>query len=103
MFKKDRRYVTKGVNAEIDIRLQYIMWEMIDELKVEEKVKLDYLQIFRFEKNSDNSLIIEQSQEVPRYKLKKQIPIESSTKLTKDKVYVIDSGEYSTMLLPEEY
>lgn len=78
MFNKDRRYVTKGVNAEIDIRLQYIMWEMIDELKIEGKVKLDYLQIFRLEKNSDNNLIIEQSQEVPKYKQKKQIQIENS-------------------------
>ena len=33
MFKKDNRYVTRGVNEKVDIRLQVIMWSMIDELK----------------------------------------------------------------------
>lgn len=32
MFKKDNRYVTRGVNEEVDIRLQLIMWSMIDKL-----------------------------------------------------------------------
>lgn len=26
MFKKNKRYVTRGVNEELDIRLQLIMW-----------------------------------------------------------------------------
>ena len=30
MFKKDNRYVTRGVNEEVDIRLQLIMWSMRD-------------------------------------------------------------------------
>ena len=33
MFKKDNRYVTRGVNEEVDIRLQLIMWSMIDKQK----------------------------------------------------------------------
>ena len=33
MFKKDNRYVTRGVNEEVDIRLQLIMWSMIDKLE----------------------------------------------------------------------
>ena len=47
MFKKDNRYVTKGVNDEVDIRLQLIMWSMIDKLKNEGNVEVDYLQIFK--------------------------------------------------------
>ena len=50
MFKKDNRYVTKGVNDEVDIRLQLIMWSMIDKLKNEGNVEVDYLQIFKIRK-----------------------------------------------------
>ncbi|EEH99699.1 hypothetical protein CSBG_03325 [Clostridium sp. 7_2_43FAA] len=50
MFKKDNRYVTRGVNEEVDVRLQLIMWSMIDKLKDEGNVELDYLQIFRIRK-----------------------------------------------------
>ena len=37
MFKKDNRYVTRGVNEEVDIRL----WSMIDKLKDKGNVELD--------------------------------------------------------------
>ena len=50
MFKKDNRYVTRGVNEEVDVRLQLIMLSMIDKLKDEGNVELDYLQIFRIRK-----------------------------------------------------
>ena len=96
MFKKDNRYVTKGVNDEVDIRLQLIMWSMIDKLKNEGNVEVDYLQIFKIRKEGNN-IVINQSQEVPEIEIE-DIQIEGEIK-----VYVIDSGEYSTMLFPSEY
>ena len=66
MFKKDNRYVTRGVNDEVDIRLQLIMWSMIDKLKDEESVEVDYLQVFKIRKK-DSKVVINQSQEVPEY------------------------------------
>ena len=33
MFKKDNRYVTRGINEEVDRRLQLIMWSMIDKFQ----------------------------------------------------------------------
>ena len=33
MFKKDNRYVTRDINEEVDIRLQLIMWSMIDKFQ----------------------------------------------------------------------
>ena len=36
MFKKDNRYVTREVNEEVDIRLQLMIWSMLDKLKDEE-------------------------------------------------------------------
>ena len=102
MFKKDNRYVTRGVNEEVDIRLQLIMWSMIDKLKDEESVELDYLQVFKLRKQG-NKIIINQSQEVPEYSCTYEIEIEDIQIEDEIKVYVIDSGEYSTMLFPSEY
>lgn len=102
MFKKDNRYVTRGVNEEVDVRLQLIMWSMIDKLKDEGNVELDYLQVFRIRKEG-NKIVISQSQEVPEYSCTYEIELEDIHIEDEIKVYVIDSGEYSTMLFPSEY
>ena len=99
MFKKDNRYVTRGVNDEVDIRLQLIMWSMI---KDEGNVELDYLQVFNLRKEG-NKIVIKQSQEVPEYSCTYEIELEDVQLDDEIKVYVIDSGEYSTMLFPSEY
>ena len=102
MFKKDKRYVTRGVNEEVDVRLQLIMWSMIDKLKDEENVELDYLQVFRIRKEGKN-IVISQSQEVPEYSCTYEIELEDIQIDDEIKLYVIESGEYSTMLFPSEY
>ena len=102
MFKKDNRYVTRGVNDEVDVRLQLIMWSMIDKLKGEGNVELDYLQVFKIRKEGNN-IVINQSQEVPEYSCTYEIEIEDIQIEDEIKVYVIDSGEYSTMLFQSEY
>ena len=102
MFKKDNRYVTRGINEEVDIRLQLIIWSMIDKLKNEGNVELDYLQVFRIRKEG-NKIVISQSQEVPEYSCTYEIELEDIQIDDEIKVYVIDSGEYSTMLFPSEY
>ncbi|WP_250455920.1 DUF960 family protein [Clostridium tertium] len=102
MFKKDNRCVTRGVNEEVDIRLQLIMWSMIDKLKDEGKVEQDYLQVFNIRKEGKR-IVINQSQEVPEYSCTYEIDIEDIQIEDEIKVYVIDSGEYSTMLFPSEY
>lgn len=102
MFKKDNRYVTRGINEEVDVRLQLIMWSMIDKLKDEGNVELDYLQVFRIRKEG-KKIVISQSQEVPEYSCTYEIELEDIQIDDEIKVYVIDNGEYSTMLFPSEY
>ena len=102
MFKKDNRYVTRGVNEEVDIRLQLIMWSMIDKLRDEGNIELDYLQVFKLRREG-NKIVINQSQEVPEYSCTYEIEIEDVQLDDEIKVYVIDSGEYFTMLFPSEY
>lgn len=102
MFKKNNRYVTRGINEEVDIRLQLIMWSMIDKLKDKGNVEVDYLQVFKIRKEG-NKIVINQSQEVPEYSCTYEIEIGDIQIDDVIKVYVIDSGEYSTMLFPHEY
>ena len=102
MFKKDNRYVTRGVSEEVDIRLQIILWSMLDKLKDKGNVELDYLQIFKIRKEG-NKIVINQSQEVPEYSCTYEIELEDVELDDEIKIYVIDSGEYSPMLFPSEY
>ena len=103
MFKKDNRYVTRGVNEEVDIRLQLMIWSMLDKLKDEGNVELDYLQVFRIRKEG-KKIVISQSQEVPEYSCTYEIELEDIQIDDKIKLYVIDNGfEGSIILFPWEY
>ena len=94
MFDKSR-YLTRGIQAEIPFELQLVMWSCIDELPDPK----DYLQVFRFSV-SEGKQLLSHEQEEPEYK--KEYVLNTDTHITQ-KVYVIDDGDYSTMLLAEEY
>jgi hypothetical protein len=94
----NQRFLTKGIEAEISPITQLLLWEMIDERRAED-VELDYLQIFQLEPSGFQQKIIH-SQEQP--------PHEHNTFLLGPppitaKIYVIDDGSHSTMMLAEEY
>ncbi|HAT4317695.1 TPA: DUF960 domain-containing protein [Clostridium perfringens] len=101
MFKKESRYITRGVNEKLDLRLQLIFWSMIDKLNEEGK-ELDYLQVFKIRK-CEEGIVIEHSQEVPNYKEKYVLVLNDVEVNETLKVFVIDDEEYSTMMLAEEY
>lgn len=103
MFKnKGNRYITRGVNEEVDVSLQILMWSMIDNLNEKGNVEVDYLQIFKLRKEGI-SIVIKHYQEVRKYEKVYSLTLEDIELDRNMKIYVIDSGEYSTMLLPEEY
>ena len=103
MFKKDNRYVTRGVNEKVDIRLQLMIWSMLDKLKDEGDVELDYLQVFKLRREG-NKILINQSQEVPEYSCTYEIELEDIQIDDEIKLYVIDNGfEGSIILFPWEY
>lgn len=100
MFKQENRYVSRQANELIPVGIQLLMWNRIDELKA--KIELDYLQIFRLKKNN-NKVIMEHEQEVPAYKEQYELQ-EDAISIEHDiKIYVIDSVDYSTMILASEY
>ena len=91
----NNRYLTKGVQLEIPPELQIFMWECIDRMP-ESK---DYLQVFNLEALEGVQRISHSSEE-PEYKMEYLMPSEAPIT---QKVYVIDDGDHSTMLLAEEY
>lgn len=94
MFQNER-YITRGVQSDIPIELQIFMWSCINALP-ETK---DYLQVFRLSSFKGKQKIIHE-QEQPEYKKEYLLSLD---KPVNEKVYVIDDGNYSTMLLAEEY
>lgn len=90
------RYLTKGINEELPLNLQILLWSMIDTLLIEK----DYLQVFNIKVIRGNLLEITHSQEQPTYKH----TIQAAGEIERDmKIFVIDDGEQSTMLFAEEY
>ena len=89
------RYLTRGVDSQVPKDLQLTLWSMID-LNEGEK---DYLQVFSIE-CCKGCTVITHSQEVPVYE--KVFYFTFDLGFT-GKIYVIDDGDHSTMLLAEEY
>ncbi len=88
MFKKESRYITRGANEKLDLRLQLILWSMIDKLNEEGK-ELDYLQVFKVRKCKEG-IVIEHSQEVPEYKEKYVIALDDIEINESIKVFFIE-------------
>lgn len=96
---QNQRFVTNGVCSELDGYSQLLLWNMVDGLQVPK----DYLQVFRITPFNLNGVLcqkITHTQEQPAYKNEVIIPVSNPVNL---KLYCIDNGEYSTLLLVDEY
>lgn len=89
------RYLTCGVDSAIPLELQLFLWECVDRLP-EPK---DYLQVFELSPSGTMQSIVHSS-EAPEYRQVYLIP--SDAPIT-EKLYIIDDGDHSTMLLASEY
>lgn len=100
MFSKEKRFMTRKIADSIEFAMQILLWEMVDELK--EEIEQDYLQVFEI-KGTGDGCTIRHSQEVPSYTRTyefKEVRVQAGLEM---KIFVIDAGEYSTMLFAEEY
>ena len=95
MLFQNPHYLTRGVDAEIPLELQLFLWNCIDRLPEER----DYFQVFKLEALGEMQRISHTSEQ-PEYHMEYIIP---TAKPITAKLYVIDSIDYSTMLLAEEY
>ena len=93
---ENKKYITMSVDQYINPLLQVFMWQCIEELDVPK----DYLQVFECSLSGTKQKI-EHSQEEPFYK--REYLLSTDTPIFIGKIFVIDDGEHSTMLLAEEY
>ena len=92
------RYITSGVNEQISIDIQLFCWYCYEVVKA--TGKYDYLQVFELKQVAEHTQQIEHRQEVPEYNQVYQL---RSINPIEQKIFIIDEGEYATMLLAEEY
>lgn len=100
MFTK-KRYITCGIAHEIPEEIQLELWIMIEKIRRIEKLELSYLQVFQLS-NQDGKQKIIHSQEQPEYHNEILVSL-SCQPVENTKIFVIDDGNHSTMLLAEEY
>ena len=99
MFNNDH-YITSGAAATIPLEAATAMWIAI-ELMPDPK---DYLQVFELKPLTECVQHIIHTQEQPEYCVNMYIPLlMPDCQPVTEKVYVIDDGDHSTMLLAEEY
>ena len=91
----NNRYLTCGVDSSIPLELQVFLWECVERMTAPK----DYLQVFELSSSGSMQSIIHSSEE-PEYRKVYMIP--SDTPIT-EKLYIIDDGDHSTMLLASEY
>lgn len=92
---KNNRYLTCGVDSTIPLELQLFLWECVERMPAPK----DYLQVFELKPVGRLQAITHRSEE-PEYKMEYVIPSESPIT---EKLYIIDDGDHSTMLLASEY
>ena len=91
----NQKFITRGVEENIPISLQLLMWEMIHNLPVDK----DYLQVFSLSEKDGKQGIIH-TQEEPEYEKEYVLDL---IPIVTGKVFVIDDNTHSTMLMNYEY
>ncbi|MDL2327610.1 DUF960 domain-containing protein [Ruminococcaceae bacterium OttesenSCG-928-A11] len=95
MFENER-YITSGIEATLEPALQNMLWYLIETMAVKEK---SHLQVFELSV-ARGTLHATHSQEQPDYCQTHALPEFAPVAA---KVFVIDDGDHSTMLLANEY
>ena len=79
----------------MSLYLQLFLWHLIDDLKVEK----DYLQVFKCN-YADGKQKIEHIQEMPEHNARYLLNADT---IFIGKIFVMDDGVYSVMMLADEY
>ena len=87
----NKRYLTCGVDSTIPLEIQLFLWECVERMPAPR----DYLQVFEL-KPLCGLQSIRHSSEEPVYHMEYLLPLE--VPIT-EKLYIIDDGDLSTMLL----
>lgn len=102
MFSSNR-YVTKGVHDEVEQDIQQLLWSIID-VRKNRGDTMDYLQVFELFVEVQEGRAVQKvcnRQEQPYHQ--ETITFKSVERPIQTTIWVIDSGDYCTMLYPHEY
>ena len=93
----NQKFITRGVDSNVSLLLQLFLWQLIEEMPPPK----DYLQVFWLTLEGNKQKIIH-SQEVPWYQ-KEYLLEMTDAPFCVGKIFVIDDGDHSTMMLASEY
>ncbi len=96
MFQNER-YLSRGADERIPWPISMLLWKMVDSMEISQK---DCVQVFELHKTEYGQSILH-FQEEPPYR--HELDVSPYTKAVDAKVYIIDDGKRSTMLLADEY
>ena len=100
---ESQRYLTRNIADKIEPLIQMYLWELINERKYKGE-EVDYFQIFELSVEEQEGKVTQKivhRQEEPEY-----LGVHYLNSIREPitcKIWAIDSGEYWTMLFPEEY
>ena len=89
------RYLTCGIDSTIPIELQLFLWDCVERMPAPK----DYLQVFNLKPVGKLQSITHNSEE-PEYRMEYLLPSDAPIS---EKIYIIDDGDHTTMLLASEY
>ncbi|MBQ9013385.1 MAG: hypothetical protein IJ094_07525, partial [Bacilli bacterium] len=92
----NERYVTREIAERVPIGIQLLMWDLVE--RIEEK---DYLQIFELIPKGSEIVEIIHKQEIPE--VTSIYEMENNEIKNKMNLYIMDNGQYSTMMFSHEY
>ena len=105
-----KRYETRGIAEDLEVLYRFILWSLVDSLRDNKDVQMDYLQVFELSCDTDEKTLcvsqntykqrIVHSQEQPEYRVEYEISVETPIN---GKIFVIDDGDHCTMLWADEY
>ncbi|EJQ42369.1 hypothetical protein IEE_03934 [Bacillus cereus BAG5X1-1] len=94
------RFVTKAVQNIIPLELQQFLWLIIDCRKAAGD-RLDYFQVFELRSDHEHQFVCN-TQVSPPLQLEYKFTL-NSKEVINCNVWLLDNGEYTTMLLPSDY
>lgn len=103
MFEVTSRFMTRRIQEEVPLEVQLLIWYELDG-QLNAGLKMDYLQIFIFEKIGEDVFLIKHEQEQPQRLTYTYCNYKNEyEKLLDTTIYIIDDGDHSTMLFASEY
>jgi hypothetical protein len=96
------RYLTRGIQSELPIELQIILWSMIDD-NIKKGLELDYLQVFELKSVNISGMKMQEITHKQEQPLRTNTFAFETNNPISTKIFVIDDVSHITMLLSHEY